>query len=397
MPAQQPPQRVAQVPPPPPGPPAPISPLVGPVPGSWKGTPLYGVVRDGVDPQVQLDRLAVGTRKAILAESEAGKNTAAGQAAGKLATVYQQQFKSITDALVEMGKLTDQQKNALASGMRSPIEYEAAKAAIGTEEKNREMTDAEKTLRANRAPLPSVAGVEPGGPDAPRTPMEQARATKQMEADVPVYTKLNQGIQALANTAVEGMPMIQIAKSTINTPGFYSGIGSGANLAVKQVGAALGLAPEAALSQEAFQKAMAAFMLNQTNTLKAQATEMGGTSSRIFSQQVDSMTKASPSPANTIPGNRYLVEVYDRAVKRAVELADMANTYVGAHGALDPQFETEMRRWQIEHPMFTPAEVKDPRIVAAPTAGSAAEVKALGLVSGDPFKDAHSGEIVWVK
>jgi hypothetical protein len=137
---------------------------------------------------------------------------------------------------------------------------------------------------------------------------------------------------------------------------------------------------------------MAAFINQQTNTLKSEAVEIGGTG-RIFSQMVDNMQKASPSPDYTPAGNRYLVEVYRRGIQRSVELADMANRYKNQNGRLDGNFEGQARTYQINNPMFSPEEVKDPRRVAPPVVNSVADLRSIGWRDGEPFRSAVSGKI----
>jgi hypothetical protein len=98
-----------------------------------------------------------------------------------------------------------------------------------------------------------------------------------------------------------------------------------------------GFNPNAAQTLEGFGKQMAAFINQQTNTLKSESIEMGGNSMRIFSTQIDNMQKASPHPDYTPAGNKYLIEVYKRGIDRAMFIADAANRYNNGH--LDARFE----------------------------------------------------------
>jgi hypothetical protein len=62
-------------------------------------------------------------------------------------------------------------------------------------------------------------------------------------------------------------------------------------------------------------------------------------------------------------------------------LADAANKY----GPLDRNFENWMRRWQIDNPMFTQDEIRDPRRVAPPLARTPDDLRAMGWHEGEPF------------
>jgi hypothetical protein len=217
--------------------------------------------------------------------------------------------------------------------------------------------------------------------------MKQAEA--QQGEDVKRFAKLNTGVQALGNTGVAMLPTLQAADSLLNA-GAATGWGSDKVLTAKQVLARIGGDQNGALTLEAFGKQMSAFINQQTNTLKAEAAEMGGTG-RIFSQMVENMQKASPSPDYTPAGNRYLIEVYRRGIDRAVQIADAANKYNGGH--LDARFESNMRQWQIDNPMFSKDEVADPRRVAPPVVNSVADLRAIGWRDGEPFRSAVSGKI----
>ena len=100
-----------------------------------------------------------------------------------------------------------------------------------------------------------------------------------------------------------------------------------------------------------------------------------------------------PGCDNTAAGNRYLVEVYKRAADRAMTMADKAANYNNGH--LDAAFESQMRRYMVDHPMFNKDEMADPRLVAPPVFNNLAEAKAAGIRSGDPVK-SPSGKTKWM-
>jgi hypothetical protein len=223
------------------------------------------------------------------------------------------------------------------------------------------------------------------------TPLQYEAAKTQQGKDIDVYSKLNTGVQSMANTGVAMLPTLQAADSLLSA-GAATGWASDKILAGKQILARIGGDPNGAMTLEAFGKQMAAFINQQTNTLKSEAMEIGGTG-RIFAQMVENMQKASPSPDYTPAGNRYLIEVYRRGIQRSVEIADMANRYKNQYGRLDGNFEAQARTYQINNPMFTEAEVADPRRVAPPVVRSMDDLRAIGWRDGEPFRSAVSGKI----
>jgi hypothetical protein len=210
-------------------------------------------------------------------------------------------------------------------------------------------------------------------------------AAKRDEAQVGRYKGLYAGLQDQGNVAASSQDEIERSIGVLNMPGIATGWGQGAINGAKQFLAATGLDPNAALGADAFKKTMGEFLLKQTAGLRDQAIEAGGNAGRIFAAQIDTMIQANPSPANSLPGNRYLIEVYRRAADRQIELADMAARYKG--GNLDAGFEIQMRKYQQEHPLFTRDELSHPEMIAAPTYQSRAAIDA-AIVNGDLVKNA---------
>jgi hypothetical protein len=267
----------------------------------------------------------------------------AGDAEG--AKLFQQASQPILDALKQAGEIPNEVKVAQSQGM-TPLQYEAAKTQQGK--------------------------------------------------DIDVYTKLNTGVQAMANTGVGMLPTLQAARSLIDA-GAATGWGADRALSARQflvrvaeqfpdVAKKVGFSLDSAQTLEGFGKQMAMFINEQTSNLKAEAIEMGGTSGRIFAQQVENMQKASPSPEYSPSGNKYLISVYERGINRSIQIADMANRYKNQYGRLDGNFETQMRNWQIQNPMFSPAEVRDPRLVSAPTHANLSQARAAGVKKGEIVK-----------
>lgn len=212
----------------------------------------------------------------------------------------------------------------------------------------------------------------PAGKDA-RDPavLRYDNAKEQGKADVKQYSDLHKGLSGAGYTAANSQPYVDAAKGLLNDPGFYSGSGEGLNLGYKRFLAAAGIEPGAALPQEAFRKVMAANILQQVNSLKAEAEAMGQNGGRIFSSQIELMEKAAQNPDNSIAANRYLTEVAARSAARTQKIADLADDYKTANGALDAGFEKGMREYLTKNPMFTAKELANPSLVGKPDAAPA--------------------------
>jgi hypothetical protein len=290
--------------------------------------PVEAIQRAQRDPLIQ--RLLSGAARAReIAAAEAIRNPAASKAALDQASAYEQRARIMLEAASRAAEPTGPMKESAALGM-TPLQFERVKA--------------------------------------------------QQAEDIKTFGKLNTGMQAMANTGVAMLPTLHAARSLIDA-GAATGWGSDKILAAKQMLARIGGDPSGAMKLEAFGKQMAAFINQQSNTLRGEAIEMGGNSVRIFASQMENMQKASPSPDYTPAGNRYLIEVYKRGIDRAVFLANAANKY----GPLDRNFETWARQWQIDHPMFSEAELRDPRRVAPPVARTPDDLRAMGWHEGEPF------------
>lgn len=243
-------------------------------------------------------------------------------------------------------------------------------------------------------PQPGGPGAQqPGQPSAQnalvglRNPAEVEAASEQAKGQAQYYTKLYSGIQALGDTAANSKNDIEVAKAAIHDPNFMSGLGENYNLMYKKF-LALGGSPDA-LPQEVFRKVMAANILQQTNSMKAAAEEMGANSTRLFASQIDMMEKAAQNPDNSIPSNQFLTEFADRVEKRNESLADSAADY--KNGKLDPQFEKQFRK-DASAPLFGQWELRHLNTIGAPMADkirvmNAEDPKLIPYIRANP-KDA---------
>ncbi len=110
------------------------------------------------------------------------------------------------------------------------------------------------------------------------------------------------------------------------------------------------------------------------------------------------MEKAANNPDNSIAANRLLTEISKRSALEAKWIASEANKYKGGH--LDAGFAQKIDDHYTQHPMFTPDEMRDIRMIAPPVAPkldsqeqATAWARKAGLKAGDPMK-MPSGRIV---
>jgi hypothetical protein len=209
---------------------------------------------------------------------------------------------------------------------------------------------------------------------------------EELKNEVTQSQKTYNGIQASATQYQKDMkPYLDLSKSILNQPEMYSGAGGNISLDFNKVSALLGN-QRAAVLQEALQKVTATSVLGQINQQRDQLQEAGGTSSRIFSQQVGLVEKAAPSLANTVYGNRFLVNVTSRMGDFSTQVAQQARDYITAHGHLNPGFDQQVSNYIKANPIFTKRTYRPARFGRAGCATDAAKSKSnisMGVENGD--------------
>lgn len=224
---------------------------------------------------------------------------------------------------------------------------------------------------------------------------QQAGATEMAKTFVVKYNNIDEA----GTRAIQEIPKLQIALKAMESPDFYSGIGSNYNLALKRVAVALGGDPDKAAPQEIVGKVIADSVLNGLGGLKGLGP--------IRVAEMNLATKAAMSPDNSIQTNKFLANVAIRIQQRAVEVSDMASNY--NNGVLDVGFDKKVREMDKHKPLFTPDEIQRfQRIIdgkekqptqpnatkgAAPQFSSPADVHAAiaagKLQKGDSFVDGN--------
>jgi hypothetical protein len=278
------------------------------------------------------------------------------------------------------------------------LRYGQSPAAVKTlQDRAQQLTDQAKQYR--EAALKDTEAT----PEQKNLTSGATQKSKELEGDIARSQKTYGGMHAISNQFETGLePAIQVAKGILNRPEMYSGIGGQFSLDFNKVRAALGDRGAATL-QEGLQKINAISVLAQVNQQKDEMQETGATSSRIFSQQVDQVAKASASMENTVNGNRFLINFQDRMGQFSKALTAQAQAYIQAHGHLDVGFDKQVSNYIAKNPIFSPQERADPRILGAPDAPPGHQTKAqvmgwaksMGLSSGDPFR-TPAGDVRYI-
>ena len=345
-----------------------------------------GLVPQGYDPNGFANAL---TQRAAALRSQAARYAAFPNGANQAKVLQEQaqalddRAKQIYDVIGKAAEPTPEQKNFQVG--RQPGEtLPQYQARVAGAQKQAEVA------AENSALTPEQKNLQP----LPGAPAGALARTEEQKAEVVQSQKTYNGIQA-ASTQYERdlKPYLDLSRSIINDPQFYSGTGANLSLDINRVRARLG-DQQAAVLQEALQKVTASSVLGQINTQRDQLMEAGGASSRIFSQQVALVEKAAPALANTPAGNRFLVEVSSRMGNLSSQIAGMARDYIAKNGHLNPQFDQQVAAFMKANPVFSKQEMSHPELIAAPSAPPAATNtqqivawgRSMGLKTGDPMR-----------
>jgi hypothetical protein len=234
-------------------------------------------------------------------------------------------------------------------------------------------------------------------------PLAASRQEAIDKATVARSTTVYSGIQGQSEQYERDLKhMVDLSRSLLNQPGVYTGAGGDLSLMVNRVKAFFG-DHDAAVLQEALQKVTAASVLGQINNQRSQLAEAGEKAGRIFQQQVELVGKASPQLATTVGGNLFLVNVTQRLGDMSSQIAAKARAYVNKidsttgrpHGVLDAGFDDQIARYLNEHPVFTPQELANPKLLGShdvpESAGASKQAlgswfNAMGLKPGDTYR-----------
>lgn len=208
--------------------------------------------------------------------------------------------------------------------------------------KNQELTTGEKESRSG------------GSPNV----QEQKRVEKYAEEDAKEFSKQQTSIQAAGTTAASTASKIQYAKQLTLDPNFYSGPWNETVKDFQQFRSIFGRDPKAASSMEAFNK------LGQ-DMLQESIKSMGQSGvGRVLMSEVAIMKQAIAGLGITPASNRILLEMSARVAQKQQEIAQIT-----AHLPPNTQvLNSTVQNYLKAKPLFTPQEVRNPMMLAAPDA-----------------------------
>ena len=205
-------------------------------------------------------------------------------------------------------------------------------------------------------------------------------------------------IQQQGQNALTAGQKIDVAKQLVNQPGFYSGPLSKEMQTYQQFKALFGENPSSALPMEAFNKVA-------QDMLQEQIKSMGQSGvGRVLQAEVGIMRQAIAGLGITPASNRALLEIQSRVYQKQAEIAQLTR---GLSASADPaQLSGVVQNYLRTHPLFNNAELRDPRVLGAPTAPPGAERWTpaqgrqwganLGLKPGDPVR-LPNGQIMAIQ
>jgi hypothetical protein len=216
------------------------------------------------------------------------------------------------------------------------------------------------------------------------------------KGDIASGQKEFDAITELGNNARISNQKVKLAGSFLNSDEYYSGPAEGLVKRYRQLAATFGGDPNAANPQEAFNKAINDLLSEQ---IRAMAKSGVG---RVLMTEVQTMRDSIASQKMTPATNRLLLEEVNRIHKSQIDLQDAANAYVEKNGHLDAGFQRIVSKYYRDNPLFSDEELKDPRMIAPPTAPPGMDqvraqqwIKSRGLSSGDPIR-TQDGRVMYV-
>lgn len=239
---------------------------------------------------------------------------------------------------------------------------------------------------------PAVREWQSGRNPGETLPDYQARTSALGEAsklDVTNFDKKYTGIQQLGEAAYNGLQKAALASRLTTDPNFYSGPLEPTVKMYNQFKSVFGENPTAAMPQEAFNKVVTDMLTEQIKALGASGV------GRVLQTEVQNMRQSIASLGVTPASNRALLEVVSRVYKQAQDISGISQTVDRKNpGTMTQQLDQKIDQYYRSHPLFTPDELNDPRVLAAPTAPTNIQTvdqarawgKQQGLNTGDPIR-----------
>jgi hypothetical protein len=152
--------------------------------------------------------------------------------------------------------------------------------------------------------------------------------------------------QDAAGSARSVMENLDIMSSIVSQDDFYSGFGAETLNKAKRAAIAFGADPEGVKNAETFIK------IAKDSALQAMGGSLGVGFSNADREFVEAMV---PNIANTVEGNKLIIETQKRIQNRKIELAMFAEQYAANNGNLSG-FTAAVKDWAAENPLFTEDE-----------------------------------------
>ena len=153
--------------------------------------------------------------------------------------------------------------------------------------------------------------------------------------------------EAAERAAFDTLASVDVMRSFMDSPNFYSGWGGQISLNARQLLATMGGNPDAAASVEAF----------NAESKRMALANMGGSLGTGFSNaDRDFVTGQVANLDTSVAGNQALLEINRRVAERKIQIAQMARDYEIQNGRIDARFRQMLSNWALENPLFPEAE-----------------------------------------
>lgn len=183
--------------------------------------------------------------------------------------------------------------------------------------------------------------------DVKKSAREEGNKLSLANADKYYTGVSDQAQQAAANSA-----QYDEASKIVNSPDFYSGIGSGVVQFIKRAKTALGGDPAAAGAMDTFEK------LRNSLNLGSLRTQLGGLG-QIRLAEVNMVDRANANLDNSVAANKALVLMGQAINNRVIQAGQMANDYVSAHGGVaDQTLRNRLFNYYKNQPLMSDDQIK---------------------------------------
>lgn len=222
-----------------------------------------------------------------------------------------------------------------------------------------------------------------------------------------------------AQSARKLMPNLELASTLMEDPNFSAGLLHGVKDTWQRFKDATGIAAMSNAPNEAFDKLMAGTVLD---TMKSTLAGLG----QVRLAEIDLLNKANGNRNNSVASNRAVLEISKRAVAKVDQLDSIAQQYISGDEVLDPisgkqllkanidrngemaprrgldaGYDKLARKFTLDHPSFTPEEIKNYNaLFTAPKDQTAAPKAAETPAGGAPaigtvkeFSDGKGGTV----